>query len=104
MRRVKDPMGMGETSISGTFGGKIPKNPVFWGGDRGKNLGDFPHTNVYTTLVPIKIALNGLNFLSVIQSLKKGYKGPSINYVSTAEGGRGQPNAHRCSRGGRGCI
>ena len=31
-------------------------------------------------------------------------KGPSINYVSTAEGGRGQPNAHGCSRGGRGCI
>ena len=51
-------LGMGETSISGTFGGKIPKNPVFWGGDRGKNLGDFPHTNVYTTLVPIKIALD----------------------------------------------
>ena len=31
-------------------------------------------------------------------------KGPSINYVSMAEGGRGLPNAHGCSRGGGGCI
>ena len=30
--------------------------------------------------------------------------GPSINYVSIEEGGRGQQNAHGCSRGGRGCI
>ena len=31
-------------------------------------------------------------------------KGPSINYVSMAEGGRGSPNAHGCSREGGGYI
>ena len=28
----------------GTFDEKSPKTPKFWGGDEGKNLGDFNHT------------------------------------------------------------
>ena len=34
--------------------------------------------------------------------LKAQPRGPSINYVSMAEGGRGQSNAHGCSHGGGG--
>ena len=44
-----DGLGTGNPQILGTFGEKSPKNPKFWGGDEGKNLGDFYHTSIYIT-------------------------------------------------------
>ena len=36
--------GWGNPKFRGFFGGKSPKIPKFWGGDGGRNIGDFPTT------------------------------------------------------------
>ena len=40
-----DALGTGKPQTLGIFGEKSPKIPNFRGGDGGKNLGDFYHTN-----------------------------------------------------------
>ena len=56
--------GRSKDNFRGFFGGKSPKIPKFWGGDGGKNIGDFPTTNGH-----VPITEKGLLLLELIWSL-----------------------------------
>ena len=50
LKIIGDSLGTGNSQILGIFGEKSPKIPKFWGGDRGRIIGDFHTTSVNLSL------------------------------------------------------